>query len=392
MNKPSEFELTASTLFGLEQILAKEIESIGGSNIEIQNRAVKFTANTEILYKANLYLRTALRILKPLVSFKSTNQYTLYHNVKRFSWEKYLNIDTTFIVRPVVFSTHFTHSKFIAQKTKDAIADRFVEKYGKRPSVSMDYPDVPIHLHISDDLVTISLDSSGSTLNQRGYRQGSGDTAPLNEVLAAALIQLSGWEAKTNFIDPMCGSGTLLIEAATFALNIPPNLNRIEFAFMNWPDFNRKLWAGIIDRAKASIKKPEDLKIKIIGSDIDISKIEITQRNISRAGVGNMIKLRSKSFDQFIVPAKKGHVVFNPPYGERLKVDQIDQFYEEIGNQLKNRWTGFQAWIFSANLEAIKKIGLKPSKKIKLLNGKLDCRFLNFQLFDGSRNDYLKKE
>ncbi|OQY02015.1 MAG: hypothetical protein B6I20_07265, partial [Bacteroidetes bacterium 4572_117] len=188
------------------------------------------------------------------------------------------------------------------------------------------------------------------------------------------------------------GSGTLLIEAATFALNIPPNLNRIEFAFMNWPDFNRKLWAGIIDRAKASIKKPEDLKIKIIGSDIDISKIEITQRNISRAGVGNMIKLRSKSFDQFIVPAKKGHVVFNPPYGERLKVDQIDQFYEEIGNQLKNRWTGFQAWIFSANLEAIKKIGLKPSKKIKLLNGKLDCRFLNFQLFDGSRNDYLKKE
>ncbi len=231
MKNSEEFELLASTLFGLEKILAKEVESIGGKNIETLNRAVKFTANTEIMYKANLMLRTALKVLKPLASFKSTNQYTLYGNVKKINWEKYLNIDTTFIIKPVVFSTHFRHSKFAAQKTKDAIADFFNDKYNKRPSVDLDYPDVPIHLHISEDQVTISLDSSGAPLNQRGYRLSGGD-APLNEVLAAGLIQLSNWEGKSNFIDPMCGSGTILIEAAMFALNIPANINRLEFAFM----------------------------------------------------------------------------------------------------------------------------------------------------------------
>ncbi|RLD69164.1 MAG: class I SAM-dependent RNA methyltransferase [Bacteroidetes bacterium] len=390
MNNPGEFELIASTLFGLEKILAKEIKSIGGKNIEIQNRAVKFIANTKLMYEANLKLRTALRILKPLASFKSRDQYSLYQNIKRIKWEKHLNIDTSFLIRPVVFSPHFNHSKFVAQKTKDAIADRFREKYNKRPSVSLDYPDVPILLHISGETVTVSLDSSGAPLNQRGYRQSGGE-APLNEVLAAGLIQLSNWEAKTNFIDPMCGSGTLLIEAAMFALNIPPNINRLEFAFMKWPDFDKNTWEEIIDKAKSSTIKPEELKIKIIGSDINIDKLELTQRNVSRAGVSRIIKLRNKSFDQFIVPAKKGHVVFNPPYGERLKVEQIDQFYEGIGNKLKNNWEGYQAWILSCNFDAIKKIGLKPAKKIKLFNGKLECKFLSYPLFEGSRKDHLIK-
>lgn len=390
MNNSGEFELIASTLFGLEKVLAKEIKSIGAQNIELRNRAVKFEANTEIMYKANLNLRTALKILKPLASFKATNQFTLYQNIKRIKWEKYLNIDTTFLIKPVVFSSHFNHSQFVAQKTKDAIVDRFREKYNNRPSVNHDHPDVPIHLHISGDLVTVSLDSSGASLNKRGYRQSGGE-APLNEVLAAGLIQLSNWDAKTNFIDPMCGSGTLLIEAAMFALNIPSNINRLEFAFMNWPDFDKKKWKEIIAEAKFSIIKPEELKIKIIGSDIDIGKLELTQRNISRAGVGKIIKLRNKSFDQFIVPAQKGHVVFNPPYGERLKIEQIEHFYEEIGNQLKNNWAGYQAWILSCNFNAIKKIGLKPAKKIKLLNGKLECKFLNFPLFEGNRKDHLFK-
>ncbi len=322
MKNSEEFELLASTLFGLEKILAKEVESIGGKNIETLNRAVKFTANTEIMYKANLMLRTALKVLKPLASFKSTNQYTLYGNVKKINWEKYLNIDTTFIIKPVVFSTHFRHSKFAAQKTKDAIADFFNDKYNKRPSVDLDYPDVPIHLHISEDQVTISLDSSGAPLNQRGYRLSGGD-APLNEVLAAGLIQLSNWEGKSNFIDPMCGSGTILIEAAMFALNIPANINRLEFAFMKWPDFDNNKWKEIINEAKASVINADELKIKIIGSDIELSQLELTQKNVSRAGVGKIIKLRNKSFDKFIVPGKKGHVVFNPPYGERIKLEKI---------------------------------------------------------------------
>ncbi len=391
MKNSEEFELLASTLFGLEKILAKEVESIGGKNIETLNRAVKFTANTEIMYKANLMLRTALKVLKPLASFKSTNQYTLYGNVKKINWEKYLNIDTTFIIKPVVFSTHFRHSKFAAQKTKDAIADFFNDKYNKRPSVDLDYPDVPIHLHISEDQVTISLDSSGAPLNQRGYRLSGGD-APLNEVLAAGLIQLSNWEGKSNFIDPMCGSGTILIEAAMFALNIPANINRLEFAFMKWPDFDNNKWKEIINEAKASVINADELKIKIIGSDIELSQLELTQKNVSRAGVGKIIKLRNKSFDKFIVPGKKGHVVFNPPYGERIKLEKIEQFYEEIGNKLKNSWSGYQAWILSCNFDAIKKIGLKPEKKIKLLNGKLSCKFLNFKLFEGSRKDYLQQE
>ncbi len=390
MNNSEEFDLLASTLFGLEKILANELISIGAKNVEIQNRAVKFKGNTEIMYKANLNLRTALRILKPLSSFKSTNQYTLYHNIKKISWEKYLDIDTTFLVKPVVFSSHFRHSKFVAQKTKDAIADRFRDKYNKRPSVEHEFPDVQINLHISEDLVTVSLDSSGLPLNQRGYRH-SGGIAPLNEVLAAGIIHFSKWDGKTNFIDPMCGSGTILIEAAMFALNIPPNINRHEFAFMKWPGFDQKKWNDIVGEAKSCMIKPEELKIKIIGSDIEIDKLELAQKNISKAGVGQIIKLRNKSFDQFIVPGKKGYVIFNPPYGQRLKVEQIEKFYEEIGNILKNQWTGYQAWILSCNFDAIKKIGLKPAKKIKLYNGKLDCKLLNFPLFEGNRKDYLQK-
>lgn len=391
MKNTEEFKLIASTLFGLEKILAEEIKILGGKNIEVKNRAVYFTGNKELMYKANLYLRTALRILKPLANFKATNEYTFYHSIKRLKWEKHLKVSTTFVVKPVVYSSIFRHSKYIAQKTKDAIADRFVELYNKRPSVEHEYPDVPINVHIAEDDATVSLDSSGAPLNQRGYRASGGD-APLNEVLAAGLIRLSGWDEKSTFIDPMCGSGTLVIEAAMMALNMPPNINRLDFAFMKWPDFDKELWLNIIAKAKAGIKDPAELKIKIIGSDIESGKLELTQRNISRATVGRMIKLRNKSFDQFVVPAKKGHVVFNPPYGERLKVEKIEQFYEEIGNKLKNNWAGYQAWILSCNLDAIKRIGLKPAKKFNLHNGKLDCKFLNFPLFDGSRKEHLSKE
>jgi len=391
MPKADKFELTASTLFGLENVLADELKDLGAEGVEVSNRAVKFLADNELLYKANVQLRTALRILKPIASFKARDQYALYKNIKRIKWEKYLNLETTFLIKPVVFSQHFKHSKFAAQVCKDAIVDRFRDQFNKRPSVSLDHPDVPINLHISGDKITVSLDSSGAPLNQRGYRKSGGD-APLNEVLAAGMVKLSGWDAKSTFIDPMCGSGTLLIEAGLLALNIPPNVNRKEFPFMKWPDFDRKLWKEVVTDVKSKILSPEQVKIKIIGSDIKLQQLELTQKNVLHAGLSKLIKLRNKSFAEFIVPGSKGKVVFNPPYGERLRLKQIEAFYAEMGSVLKNKWAGYDAWILSCNDFANKSIGLKPAKKIRLYNGQLDCRFLNFPLFEGARKDFLEEK
>jgi putative N6-adenine-specific DNA methylase len=391
MLQKEKFELTASTLFGLENVLAEELKALGAEGIEVQNRAVKFLSDDELLYKANIQLRTALRVLKPIARFKARDQYALYKNIKRIKWEEFLNLHHTFLIKPVVFSPHFRHSKFAAQKTKDAIVDRFRERFNKRPSVALENPDIPINLHIAGENVTVSLDSSGAPLNQRGYRKSGGD-APLNEVLAAGMIKLSNWDAKSTFIDPMCGSGTLLIEAGMMALNIPPNINRNEFPFMNWQNFDRKLWKELTADVKSNILSTEQVKVKIIGSDINLQQLETTQKNVHKAGLNKLIKLRNKSFSEFIVPASKGILLFNPPYGQRLRLKQIEAFYAEIGNILKNKWTGFDAWILSCNDFANKSFGLKPAKKIKLFNGQLDCRFLNFPLFEGSRKDFLEEK
>ncbi len=391
MLQKEKFELTASTLFGLENVLAEELKALGAEGIEVQNRAVKFLSDNELLYKANIQLRTALRVLKPIARFKARDQYALYKNIKRIKWEEFLNLHHTFLIKPVVFSPHFRHSKFAAQKTKDAIVDRFRERFNKRPSVALENPDIPINLHIAGDHVTVSLDSSGAPLNQRGYRKSGGD-APLNEVLAAGMIKLSDWDAKSTFIDPMCGSGTLLIEAGMMALNIPPNINRNEFPFMNWQNFDRKLWKELTADVKSNILSAEQVSVKIIGSDINLQQLETTQKNVHKAGLNKLIKLRNKSFSEFVVPASKGKLLFNPPYGQRLRLKQIEAFYAEIGNILKNKWTGFDAWILSCNDFANKSFGLKPAKKIKLLNGQLDCRFLNFPLFEGARKDFLEEK
>ncbi len=391
MLQKEKFELTASTLFGLENVLAEELKALGAEGIETQNRAVKFLSDNELLYKANIQLRTALRILKPIARFKARDQYALYKNIKRIKWEEFLNLHHTFLIKPVVFSPHFRHSKFAAQKTKDAIVDRFREHFNKRPSVALENPDIPINLHIAGDNVTVSLDSSGAPLNQRGYRKSGGD-APLNEVLAAGMIKLSNWDAKSTFIDPMCGSGTLLIEAGMMALNIPPNINRNEFPFMNWQNFDRKLWKELTADVKSNILSAEQVSVKIIGSDINLQQLETTQKNVHKAGLNKLIKLRNKSFSEFVVPASKGKLLFNPPYGQRLRLKQIEAFYAEIGNILKNKWAGFDAWILSCNDFANKSFGLKPAKKIKLLNGQLDCRFLNFPLFEGARKDFLEEK
>ncbi|MFN8254986.1 MAG: THUMP domain-containing protein [Bacteroidales bacterium] len=389
LKNDKEITLLAKTLFGLENVLAEELQKIGASNIQVLNRAVQYMGNKAILYKSNLLLRTAIKILVPLKVFYAKDQHSLYKHIQEINWSDYLDIHSTFVVRSVVHSKYFKHSLFVSQRAKDAIVDQLRDDQGNRPSVDTENPDIFIDIHLSEDKVTVSLDSSGHPLNQRGYRKSAGD-APLNEVLAAGLILLSGWDGMSNFIDPMCGSGTLLIEAAMIASNTAPNLLRKEFAFMRWANYDKKLWIKTLNDAKISQRLPDKKKIKIIGSDISMGMLQIAQRNIGGAGLSNIISLRNKSFSQFIAPAGTGVLVFNPPYGERLKVKQIEDLYTSIGNNLKNNWKNYEAWILSSNYDAFKHIGLKPHKKFKLFNGSLECRFSGFEVFEGTRKDFLE--
>lgn len=391
MKKNDDFVMLAKTLFGLEHVLKEELQALGAGDIKVLNRAVQFSGNLSMLYKANLHLRTALKILLPLKTFNTRDQHSLYRHVKEIPWGNFLNTKSSLLIHPVVHSKYFNHSKFVAQKAKDAIVDLLRDEEGNRPSVDADDPDLFIDLHISEDVATISLDSSGYPLNQRAYRKSGGD-APLNEVLAAGIILMSKWDGKSNFIDPMCGSGTFLIEAAMIASNQAPNLLRKEFAFMRWNNFDKKLWLQIQNDAKISVKIPDKKDLKILGSDISFGKLEIAQRNISQAGFTKLINLRNKAFDQLIPPSGGGFLIFNPPYGERIKIKQIEDFYSSIGNTLKKNWDNYQAWILSSNQSALKNIGLKPDVKIKLFNGKLECLLVNFPIFEGKRSEYLGSE
>jgi putative N6-adenine-specific DNA methylase len=386
-----ELTIIVKTLFGLENVLVEELQKLGATNIQVLNRAVQFTGNIALLYQSNLHLRTAIKILVPLKTFVTRDQHSLYKHIKEIDWSAYLDRHSSFVIRSVVHSNYFKHSLFVSQKAKDAIVDQLRDENGNRPSVDTENPDLYIDLHISDDKATVSLDSSGLPLNQRGYRKSAGD-APLNEVLAAGMIMLSNWNGQSNFIDPMCGSGTLLIEAAMIASNTAPNILRKEFAFMRWANFDKKLWSQIIINAKSSQRFPDKKEIKIIGSDLSMGMLEIAQRNISGAGLSNIISLRNKQFNQFLAPSGQGILVFNPPYGERLKVKQIEDLYASIGNSLKNNWKNYEAWILSSNYDAFKHVGLKPHKKIKLFNGSLECRFTSFPIFEGSRKDYIENK
>jgi putative N6-adenine-specific DNA methylase len=391
MKKNQEYTMLAKTLFGLEGVLTEELQKLGATDVKPLNRAVQFSGNLAMLYKANLCLRTSMKILLPIKTFQTRDQHSLYKHIKEIAWGDYLNNKNSFLIRPVVNSNFFNHSKFVAQKAKDAIVDLLRDESGNRPSVDNEDPDLFIDLHISEDKATVSLDSSGNPLNQRAYRKSAGD-APLNEVLAAGMILISKWDGKTTFIDPMCGSGTLLIEAAMIASNQAPNLLRKEFAFMRWGNFDKKLWLQIVNDAKMAIKIPDKKEVKILGGDISFGKLEIAQRNIGQAGFTKLINLRNKPFDQFIAPLGGGYLIFNPPYGERIKMKQIEDFYTSIGNALKTNWKDYQAWILSSNHEALKVLGLKPDTKIKLFNGKLECQYVSFPIFEGKHSDYKEKK
>jgi len=379
--------MVAKTFKGLEEVLYNELIAIGATSVRKGIRMVEFEGDKEMMYRANFYLRTALRILKPIANFKAQDEDELYQAVKKTDWSSFFDVKSTFAVDSVVNSKYFSHSKYVALKVKDAIVDQFRDKFGKRPYVETDDPDVRLSVHITNDLCTISLDSSGESLHKRGYRIKA-TKAPLNEVLAAGMILLSGWDGKSVFIDPMCGSGTILIEAAMIAHNIPPGIYRNRFAFENWNDFDDDLLQKIYDEESQN----ENLDIKILGYDVSEVAIRIAEENCKNAGLHRMISLQVKDIEQ-LVPENtpKGVVVTNPPYGERLVKDEIEVFYKMMGDQFKNNFANFTVWLLSSNMQAIKNIGLHPEQKLTLYNGPLECKFLKYSIYQGSKKSRISK-
>lgn len=379
MNQDTSF--LVKTFYGFEPLLEKELRKLGAKNIKSINRAVSFEGDLGFLYKANLSLRTALRILMPIGRFPVKNQTDLYRAIDRMDWSKWFSAEQSFIIDVTLFSDHFNHSLFVAQKAKDAIVDQFSKREGKRPSVTTENPDIRIQLHLQGDQLTISLDSSGNSLHQRGYRIET-NIAPINEVLAAGILLHSGWEGKTYFYDPMCGSGTLAIEAAMIACNIPPSLNRTTFSFMNWKNFDAELFELI---RNSCLSKVREFRGHIYASDKAPSAVRKAQENIENAGLEEYISVVRSDFFFADRPSEVPlHIVFNPPYGERLSID-ADVFYGKIGDTLKKEYKGCEAWFITANIEALKSVGLRPSRKIKMFNGKLESRLVKYELYEGSR-------
>ncbi len=377
----------AKTLSGLEDVLAEELKNIGAKNIIKHQRAVEFRVNKKNLYKANLSLRTCFRILKPLFSFNAQNPDQLYRKIKEFNWNSIITSDDTIVIDPVINSRYFTHSKYAALKVKDAIVDHIRETKGKRPNVDINNPKFRFNIHIEQNHCSILLDSSGESLHKRGYRIHS-VKAPLNEVLAAGMIYLSEWDANSNFVDTMCGSGTLVIEAALLAKNISPNINRQYFGFMKWKDFDKNLF----NKVKAEIIQNEKkFYNKILANDISKKAIEIAKENSKIARVFNDIEFLNYDFRNLKHNLKYGTIITNPPYNERIKLDDIKKLYKEFGDTLKNNFNGFDVWVLSANSDALKSIGLRTSKRLHLLNGALESRFYKYQIYTGSKKKKYEK-
>ena len=373
-----EFELIAKTFQGLEEVLAKELVALGANNVQIGRRMVSFTGDKALMYKANFHLRTAVRILKPILHFKASDADQVYNVIKSIEWENYLDANSTFSVDSVVYSDVFRHSKFVAYRVKDAIADYFNEKTGRRPSVRLNNPDLIFHIHIAQEDCTLAFDSSGESLHRRGYRVETG-AAPINEVLAAGLIMLTGWDGECDFIDPMCGSGTLPIEAALIARNIAPGVYRQGYAFEKWRDFDSDLFRSIYE----DDSNEREFNHKIYGYDVDGRMVACARKNIKSAMMGDIIEVECRDIKDFVQPEKRAIMVVNPPYGERLVSDKLLQIYENLGSRLKHAFQGNEAWVISSSYDCFDKIGLKASARIPLYNGDLDCEFRKFELFQG---------
>ena len=378
-----EFELIAKTFMGLEPVLAQELTQLGANNVQIGRRMVSFTGNKEMMYRANFQLHTAIRILKPIRHFKAGSADDVYEEVKKVDWSKYIEKGKTFSVDSVVYSDEFRNSRFVSYKVKDAIVDQFRENTGDRPNISVSNPDIRLNIHIAEDKATLSLDSSGESLHRRGYRQESVE-APLNEVLAAGMILMTGWKGDTDFVDPMCGSGTLLVEAALIARNMSPGIFRKEFAFERWSDFDQELFDTIYN----DDSQEREFKHHIYGYDVDIKAVNTARLNVRAAGLTSDITVEEADFKDFKRPEEKTIMVCNPPYGERISTPNLLGTYKMIGERLKHEFMGNDAWILSYREECFDQIGLKPSIKIPVYNGSLECEFRKYSIFDGKMKDF----
>lgn len=382
----NDFKMIAKTFFGFENILADELLKLGAKKITIGVRNVSFFGDLGFLYKSNLFLRSAIRILTPIKSFKVNNEKELYSSVFNFNWEDFFSISNTFQIDSVLNTDLFSHSLFVSQRVKDGIVDRFRKLDNNRPNIDLENPDIKINIHITKNDCTISLDASGKPLNQRGYRTLT-NIAPINEVLAAGIVMLSDWDCQSDFLDPMCGSGTLLIEAAMFATNYPVNIKRTNFSFLNWKNFDNDLFEMI---KKSVLNKVKPFDYKIIGYDKAPSAVKKSNQNIINSGFDHLIKVnqfdffKTKKFSENFL-----HVLFNPPYGERLQID-FRLFYKKIGDTLKTSYSNSCAWFITSNIESLKQVGLRPSRKIKLYNGKLESRLVKYEIYSGSKKTHKK--
>ncbi len=388
-----KFNMVAKTFLGLEGVLADELRALGAEDVTEGNRVVAFKGDKEMLYRANFACHTAVRVLKPFLTLQSTGADDLYEQLKTFDWEQLMSVKSTFAIDATVYSENFTNSRFVTYRVKDAIADFFNEKYGNRPNIRLTNPEIRLDVHISGRDVTLSLDSSGDPLFKRGWRVAQTD-APINEVLAAGIIMLSGWDGKTDLVDPMCGSGTFLIEAALIGANIAPGVYRDSYAFQQWPDYDEELFNKIYNDDSAE----REFTHKIYGSDIEGKAIAIARANVKNAGLNKYIELERRDFNDIEEVPAGGTLISNPPYGERLSVEDIEQFYNDLGFKLKHTFKGYNAWLICYDKEQYYKIGLKPSVKYALNNGGLDCELLQYVIFEGSydnmreRGDHIRNE
>ena len=381
--------MLAKTFFGFEEILAQELRELGAQDVQKGVRSVSFEGDKGFMYKANLCLRTALKILKPLFSFRIRNEKEYYQKLYEANWEHYFSVNQTFAVSATLQTDIFNHSQYVALKAKDAIVDSFRDRRGKRPSVDVQHPDVQLHVHIQRNEVFVSMDSSGASLHQRGYRSAT-NIAPINEVLAAGILLLSGWEGQCDFLDPMCGSGTFLIEAAMIACRIPANIYRREFAFEKWNDYDQDLFDVVFD---SCLKKVREFHFQITGYDKAPSAVSKAKENLKNANLLDYVEVFQKDFFQTekIDKEKPLHIVFNPPYNERLPIDVV-KMYESIGDTLKKHYPNTNAWFITSNLEGIKHVGLRPSRKIALFNGKLESKLLQYKMYEGSKKQKYNEE
>lgn len=375
-------EMVATTLYGMEPFLAEELEQLGAKSVAIDKKAVRFMGDKALLYRCNLQLRTAIKVIQPIGKFQARNPDEMYDAIKQIPWDKYIDLKQTFAVDVALNTNYFNHSHYLALRIKDGIVDYYRQKKGCRPDVNPDQPDIPIHLYVNDQTCYLYLDSSGHPLYKRGYRYQQ-HTAQMSEVLAAGLIKLSRWNPETILIDPMCGSGTILIEAALLAGNSTPGLFRQHYAFMNWKDYEPLLYKKEMEKL---YRHRSYIKTRIIGADSDLESVHLCRQNIKKAGMEGIIQVFHKPLQEFTPPAgTPGMVITNPPYGERLKQEHIDQLYEMMGDRFKQVFSGYIAWVLSSNMDAMKHFGLRPSQKIKIYNGPLECRFHRFELYSGSR-------